>query len=540
MSARAQLLSFAGRIGRKRFWLVFLGVIGTFLATAFPSSLLARTGPAGSVVANIFMVVVLVLGAWISAANQVKRWHDLGRSGWMILICFIPVLGLLANIICLGFIPGERATNRFGPRPGSAEAAPPPVAPAVPAPPVITPPAPVPSSRRWRIAVLGLVAVLVVMPLLAALYYFITPGEKMGVQRDWVRATLGSAEACHRLGWRYRNGEGEPQDFRAAAGWFERAAKKGLPKAQYDLGVLYFYGLGVPSDSAQAVAWLEPAAARNYAPARTLLGVIAAQSGDTGRAMASWLAAADLGDAWAESLLGSMYLAHREESDENIILALYWMETARRDGVEPVEGQLQHIWATVPEDRLEGVTSEVFRRMEAGSPEALASSAPVEPASGPQEIPNETNPDRPAEVSDDPHAMPLGMEELSANVLDRVQQQDGYVALKAMFGLRSLQDQAWANSEDGAAVSAFIDEMQADAGAVHLQRADDGTETLVYAIQGAEQTYPGVQIDRLKTDEKYQSLVMDELARNIVSAPKPLRIAELLRAYEEEAGGSAK
>lgn len=540
MSVRAQLLSFAGRVGRKRFWLVFLGVIGTFLATAFPSSLLARTGTVGSVVANIFMFVVLVLGAWISAANQVKRWHDLGRSGWMILICFIPVLGFVANVICLGFVPGRREPNRFGPPPDAADpvlppadqAAPPRVAPAEP--PRIAPPAPAPSPRRWRLAVLGLVGVLVVMPLLAALYYFITPGEKMGAQRDWVRATLGSAEASHRMGWRCRDGKGEAQDFSAAAGWFERAAKKGLPKAQYDLGVMHFYGLGVPADSAKAVGWLEQAAAQNYAPARTLLGVIAARSGDMGRAMACWLAAADLGDAYAESLLGSAYLAHRDDGDENIILALYWMETARRDGVEPVEGQLQHIWATVPEDRLDRVTNEVFRRIEAGSPEPLVPAVPAPPAS---ETPA---PETPEQVTTTADPAPAGLEELSALVLERVQQHDEYVTLKALFALRSLEDQAWANSEDGTAVGAFIDEMQADAGAVHLQRADDGTETLAYAIQGTEQTYPDVQIDRLRTDGKYQSLVIDELARNIASAPKPLRVAELLRAFREEKGGTAQ
>lgn len=536
----------AGRIGRKAFWKMWGCLVGTLFFLAIALALLVQVGPAGRMAGNVIALPVLLLLAWLSIANQVKRWHDLGRSGWMIFISLIPFVGFVANVVCLGFLRGQPGSNRFGAEPGqsslpvspAAESAPPPVIPVVA--PAAPPPVAAPRSRGRRLVLVMVVVVLVVMPLLAGLLYVAMPGEKLAAQRDWVRAILGSAEASHRLGWRYRNGEGEPQNFRTAAEWFERAARKGLPRAQYDAGVLHFYGLGVPADSGVAVSWLEQAAAQGYAPARTLLGVIAAQSGDTGRAMASWQSAADLGDSWAESLLGSAYLAQRDGSDENLILALYWMETARRDGVEPVVGQLQHVWATVPEDRLETVTTEVFRRIEAGSPAPLALALPAAVVPVPEAVPGTPSPDLPVEVATAPDPLSAGVEELSAAVLDRVEQLEEYVALKSMFDQRNQADPAWANSEDGQTVTAFIDAMLADAEAVHVARADDGTETLAYAIQGAGLNYTGVQIDRLKTDGKYQRLVTDELARNIVSVPKPLRIAELLRAYQEEKEGTAK
>lgn len=541
MSVRAQLLSFAGRIGRKRFWLVFLCVIGTLLVTAYPSSLLARTGNAGSVVANVFMIVVLVLGAWISAANQVRRWHDLGRSGWMILICFIPILGFVINVICLGFIPGQRATNRFGPPPGSAGSAPPPVdstvAPAEP--PMMASPRPGPPSRRWRLAVLGLVAVFVVMPLLAGLFYFVVPAEKMAARRDWVRAVFGSAEASHRLGWRYRNGEGEPQDFAAAAQWFERAARKGLPQAQYDTGVLHFYGLGVPADSVRAAAWLEQAAAREYAPASTLLGVIAAESGAADRAMGYWQTAATQGDPWAESLLGSAYLARREETDENLVLALYWMEAARRDGAEPVGGQLQHMWATVPEERLESVTSEVFRRLEAGSPDAPVQ---TEEAGPPAAVTADTETvqteEPPAETAPDDVASEVI--DLAALVSNRLVELEDYVAVRSLFDDRSQADPDWAGSSDGIAVAGFLETMLADAGSVRVTRTDDGAEILVYTISGAGLTDDGVRGDRLRSDEEYRAFIVDALARNIAGARKPLRLMELLKEHQQPEGEASK
>jgi uncharacterized membrane protein YhaH (DUF805 family) len=67
--------------------------------------------------AFIVPFVIGFLGLVIpNIAVQVRRLHDQDRSGWMILLFFIPYLGGLIAIIMM-CIPGTRGPNRFGPDP---------------------------------------------------------------------------------------------------------------------------------------------------------------------------------------------------------------------------------------------------------------------------------------------------------------------------------------------------------------------------------------------------------------------------------------
>ncbi|MEO8328830.1 MAG: DUF805 domain-containing protein [Candidatus Nanopelagicales bacterium] len=51
----------------------------------------------------------------------VRRWHDLGHSGWWILMSLVPCVGGAAELVWLSQ-PGDEATNRFGPPPRAAQA----------------------------------------------------------------------------------------------------------------------------------------------------------------------------------------------------------------------------------------------------------------------------------------------------------------------------------------------------------------------------------------------------------------------------------
>lgn len=55
-------------------------------------------------------------------------------------------------------------------------------------------------------------------------------------------------------------GQGMPQDYSAAAGWYLKAAEQGLPHAQTNLGVMYSAGRGVPQDYQAAAKWFQEAA----------------------------------------------------------------------------------------------------------------------------------------------------------------------------------------------------------------------------------------------------------------------------------------
>jgi len=72
----------------------------------------------------------------------------------------------------------------------------------------------------------------------------------------------GNARAIGRLGFRYENGIGVPQNYLAAADLYQRAAEQGDSFAQFLLGLSYDKGHGVPPDYILAYKWLDLATAR--------------------------------------------------------------------------------------------------------------------------------------------------------------------------------------------------------------------------------------------------------------------------------------
>jgi uncharacterized protein len=54
----------------------------------------------------------------------------------------------------------------------------------------------------------------------------------------------------------YYNGEGVPQDYKAAVKWYRKAAEQGDASAQYNLGLMYYNGEGVPPNNILAYAWI--------------------------------------------------------------------------------------------------------------------------------------------------------------------------------------------------------------------------------------------------------------------------------------------
>ncbi|MGQ0443741.1 MAG: tetratricopeptide repeat protein [Beijerinckiaceae bacterium] len=86
---------------------------------------------------------------------------------------------------------------------------------------------------------------------------------------DYVRAARiftdlapqGNARAQTYLGYMFAHGQGVPQNFMVAAGWFRCASQQGYPAAQYMLGLMYDKGQGVPQNYVMAYALLDLAVA---------------------------------------------------------------------------------------------------------------------------------------------------------------------------------------------------------------------------------------------------------------------------------------
>src|ERR1019366_4200526 len=91
----------------------WLGAILLLVLSIVQATLLSQTGRVGAGVGEVLSVVGVVMAAWVSLATQVKRWHDLNRSGWMVLLNFVPVLGFFICVVSLGFLKGTAGSNRF-------------------------------------------------------------------------------------------------------------------------------------------------------------------------------------------------------------------------------------------------------------------------------------------------------------------------------------------------------------------------------------------------------------------------------------------
>lgn len=102
------LFSFDGRVPRKVYWLY--GVLGPLLVSAMLEMLLGIVG-VSETAAELATTVLLI---WPCAAVAVKRWHDLDRSGWWVLINLVPLIGLLWSLIQNGLRRGSAGANRFG------------------------------------------------------------------------------------------------------------------------------------------------------------------------------------------------------------------------------------------------------------------------------------------------------------------------------------------------------------------------------------------------------------------------------------------
>lgn len=127
MTLTQTLFSFEGRIGRAPYWYFVLAAIvlfGVVFAAVGVSMFGAMTAaapdapPAGMGAATMAIPVLSLLMLWPSLAICAKRWHDVDKSAWWILIGLVPVVGGLVALVFNGFIPGTPGANRFGDPPG--------------------------------------------------------------------------------------------------------------------------------------------------------------------------------------------------------------------------------------------------------------------------------------------------------------------------------------------------------------------------------------------------------------------------------------
>ena len=105
---------FSGRARRKEYWMFALFNLIFIIVAAILDNILgtAIEGVGYGLFYFLYVLAILIPGL----AVAVRRLHDTGKSGWMILIVLIPFVGWiwLLVLMILDSNPGE---NKYGPSP---------------------------------------------------------------------------------------------------------------------------------------------------------------------------------------------------------------------------------------------------------------------------------------------------------------------------------------------------------------------------------------------------------------------------------------
>ncbi len=105
---------FSGRARRKEYWMfVLFNVIFAIVAMILDNVLgIAMEGIGYGPIYGLYLLAIIIP----SLAVGVRRLHDVGKSGWMMLIALIPIIGAIWLLVLFvqDSIPGE---NKYGANP---------------------------------------------------------------------------------------------------------------------------------------------------------------------------------------------------------------------------------------------------------------------------------------------------------------------------------------------------------------------------------------------------------------------------------------
>jgi uncharacterized membrane protein YhaH (DUF805 family) len=114
LQALRQYATFEGRSRRKEYWFFVLFNMLAVIALAIVDDLAGTFSEEAQMglFSGLYLLAVFIPGLAVS----VRRLHDIGRSGWWVLIGLIPILGSLVLLV-LAALDSQPGGNRYGPNP---------------------------------------------------------------------------------------------------------------------------------------------------------------------------------------------------------------------------------------------------------------------------------------------------------------------------------------------------------------------------------------------------------------------------------------
>ena len=103
---------FGGRAQRKEYWMFQLINLIATVALGMVGALIGGGGDAGDALPGLYSLAVFLPSLGVT----VRRLHDIGKSGWWVLLGFIPLVGVLVLLFFL-VKDSEAGSNAYGPNP---------------------------------------------------------------------------------------------------------------------------------------------------------------------------------------------------------------------------------------------------------------------------------------------------------------------------------------------------------------------------------------------------------------------------------------
>ena len=110
---RAMLLTYQGRLNRKPYILrgLMVGITSSVLSNVM-GVMAESSSLALNLVSLVLLVVVLALCV-VSVMLMIRRWHDLGKSGWFSLLLLVPLVNFVVGLY-LWVKKGDDGPNQYG------------------------------------------------------------------------------------------------------------------------------------------------------------------------------------------------------------------------------------------------------------------------------------------------------------------------------------------------------------------------------------------------------------------------------------------
>ncbi len=109
-----QFADFNGRARRQEYWMFVLFNMIFILVAGMLDRLLNLADPTTGIgpLYGLYVLAVFIPGI----AVAIRRLHDIGKSGWMLLLVLIPVIGAIWLLVLM-VKEGDRGENQYGPDP---------------------------------------------------------------------------------------------------------------------------------------------------------------------------------------------------------------------------------------------------------------------------------------------------------------------------------------------------------------------------------------------------------------------------------------